>query len=72
MGYVRNAAVAGMFYPATPEEMWALVDACWEDAPEWPGLMPRALIAPHAGFIYSGPTAACAYRSIEGASFQRV
>jgi len=62
-GNVRPAAVAGMFYPDDPRELARDVDARLEatgDEPQAPGF-PKALIVPHAGYIYSGPVAASAY-----------
>ena len=70
-GGVRPAAVAGMFYPADPGELRDMVAACVEappDRPEGPAppaaTVPKAVIAPHAGYRYSGPTAGSAYRSL--------
>jgi hypothetical protein len=61
---VRPSAVAGMFYPREAGALGAEVDrflaAAWRarpaDAP-----MPKALVAPHAGYVYSGAIAASAY-----------
>ena len=58
---LRPPAVAGSFYPADPAELAAQVDAMLEAAPAGQGRRPKALIVPHAGYIYSGPTAAAAY-----------
>lgn len=61
----RPAVVAGLFYPDAPGELAATVDALLRDAqPARPGPCPVALIAPHAGFAYSGPVAASAYRRV--------
>jgi MEMO1 family protein len=57
---IRPAAVAGMFYPGDPAELAHDVRAMLADA-EARALLPKALIAPHAGYIYSGPVAASAY-----------
>lgn len=64
MPSVRPAAVAGTFYPADPGELRALVERLLEEAEERPSLPGRlaALIVPHAGYDYSGPIAATAYR----------
>ena len=59
-GNVRPAAVAGLFYPADPLELKAMVEPMLEEvrpADE----APKAIIAPHAGYIYSGAIAARAY-----------
>jgi AmmeMemoRadiSam system protein B/AmmeMemoRadiSam system protein A len=60
---VRGAAVAGMFYPDDPRELADEVAAHLDrtgEQPQAPGF-PKALIVPHAGYIYSGPVAASAY-----------
>jgi len=60
---VRAPAVAGMFYPGDArelgEEVAAHLDGT-EEAPQAPGF-PKAVIVPHAGYVYSGPVAASAY-----------
>lgn len=62
MTNIRKAMVAGMFYPAEAEELRRLVlsflEAAWNhDAEE----TPKAIVAPHAGYLYSGPIAGNAY-----------
>lgn len=57
---IRRPAVAGMFYPADPGELRSMI-AGWLDEVKTRGPVPKALIAPHAGYIYSGPIAASAY-----------
>ncbi len=61
---VRPAAVAGLFYPEGPEDLRAAVKTCL-GGPRASSRMPKALIAPHAGYIYSGPIAGKAYASLE-------
>lgn len=61
----RPAAVAGLFYPGEPETLRATVLRMLEEAEPAAVPAPRALIAPHAGYVYSGPTAALAYRLLE-------
>lgn len=60
---VRPPAVAGTFYPGDPQALTAAVtDALREAAATSPaGPLPPAIIAPHAGYVYSGPVAASAY-----------
>ncbi len=60
----RIPAVAGLFYPASPGELERDVAAYLARA-EPEGDAPKALIVPHAGFVYSGPVAAWGYRSLE-------
>lgn len=60
---VRPPAVAGMFYPADPPELTrALSDSFADAVPPPDGApVPKALIVPHAGYVYSGAVAAGAY-----------
>lgn len=58
---IRQPAVAGAFYPDSPSTLNHVVQELLCDA-EPRDLSPKALIVPHAGFIYSGPIAASAYR----------
>jgi hypothetical protein len=61
---IRPPAVAGMFYPATADRLSEEVAQLLGQAHD-AGLPPvRALIAPHAGYRYSGPIAASAYRQL--------
>jgi AmmeMemoRadiSam system protein B len=64
MQAARQPAVAGYFYPSEARELGATIDrllaeAIGAGAPGAPP--PKAIIAPHAGYIYSGPVAARAY-----------
>lgn len=58
---VRPAAVAGLFYDAEPALLRKHVDRLLAGAPDAMAPLPRALIVPHAGYLYSGETAAAAY-----------
>ncbi len=62
----RPAAVAGLFYPGNREELaievGSLLNATHPDIPS--PVLPKALIAPHAGYIYSGAVAASAYATL--------
>lgn len=60
----RPPAVAGMFYPAAAATLQATVDALLAAAPATAMTQPKAIIAPHAGYIYSGPTAARIYAAL--------
>jgi AmmeMemoRadiSam system protein B len=63
MSSIRPAAVSGSFYPGEPSALAAEVAAYLAEAPvpRTPGRAPKAIIAPHAGYIYSGPIAASIY-----------
>ena len=64
---VRAPAVAGLFYPAEPARLRADVEAMLAAArrADDGGTAPAALIVPHAGYVYSGPTAALAWARAE-------
>jgi AmmeMemoRadiSam system protein B len=61
MTTVRNPAVAGQFYPADAAGLSAAVMTLLGETAGQEGAAPKALIVPHAGYIYSGPVAASAY-----------
>jgi AmmeMemoRadiSam system protein B len=60
--------VAGFFYPEDSAELESAVAAYLAAVPAAPesAKVPKALIVPHAGFVYSGPVAASAYARIAG------
>lgn len=60
MPKIRPAAVAGSFYPAEPQVLTAMLENYLQHA-EPCANAPKAIIAPHAGYIYSGAIAASAY-----------
>lgn len=61
---VRPAAFAGQFYPATKDELTAQVKDFLNQADVQTDSFPQVILVPHAGYIYSGPTAAFAYKVI--------
>lgn len=69
----RRAVVAGRFYPDVPESLTAAVDEYLDTADVEPA--PNhvaAIVAPHAGYPFSGPTAGCAYARVRGMKPRRV
>ncbi len=62
MTAIRSSAIAGSFYPADPAALQHQVEG-FLSAARAPASaeVPKAIIAPHAGYIYSGPIAASAY-----------
>ncbi len=60
---IRQPAVADMFYPAEPAALRTMVQGYLREATP-PTTIPKAIIAPHAGYIYSGAVAATAYASL--------
>lgn len=72
---IRAPAVAGSFYPGSRAELSALVDDLLRNAaPGKAPQAPKAIVAPHAGYMYSGPIAASAFKLFEpiSRSIQRV
>ena len=69
MNAIRHPAVAGSFYPAEPDalerQLASFLSEAGNAAPSvaWP----KAIIGPHAGYIYSGPVAARAYARLAAA-----
>lgn len=62
MSAIRPAAVAGLFYPDHPAELRrTLTDLLAHAQPGAAAIAPKALIVPHAGYVYSGAVAASAY-----------
>jgi len=70
---VQEPAVAGRFYPAQPEELKTMVRSFLDAAgkPKVQGEI-YGLVAPHAGYIYSGPAAGHAYKEVEGKAYEVV
>jgi len=69
---VRPAAVAGMFYPSGEDQLHQMLDQMLENAQhnvepnaQKYAAAPKAIIAPHAGYIYSGQTAADVYARLQ-------
>ncbi len=72
-GNIRKAAVAGAFYPDNPSDLTKMLAEFFSDAKkETFSGRPIALIAPHAGYIYSGRTAARAYKQLLGENYETV
>lgn len=61
---VREAAVPGFFYPAEKAELAEMVDSFLADVKAEPLENVRGLISPHAGYRFSGQTAAYAYKQL--------
>jgi len=67
---IREPVVAGQFYPGVKEDVQKMIKYCYEHkyGPGTQLIKPRkkvfGIICPHAGYIYSGPTACHSYKSI--------
>ena len=64
MSDIKQPAVAGIFYPADAELLRSEVNTLLDQARPGIDALPKALIAPHAGYIYSGPVAGSAYAGL--------
>lgn len=73
-GGVREPAVAGSFYPADPVELSSLIKGLYRGRGGIPVRNENitGILAPHAGYVYSGKTAGLAYREIVGSSYDLV
>ena len=64
MTRVRPAAVAGLFYPRDPDRLAAAVAEALDVPVRADEPAPKAVVVPHAGYVYSGPTAGVAYARV--------
>lgn len=71
-GSVRQAAVAGQFYPGDARHLAGAITAYLDDAVAPLGQRPLILIAPHAGYIYSGQIAADAYKQVSPHDYELI
>jgi AmmeMemoRadiSam system protein B/AmmeMemoRadiSam system protein A len=73
----RPPAAAGSFYPAEPAQLRAMVTGflahARQDSAQAPGdQRVVGILVPHAGYVFSGPTAAAAFKMLEGRQYDRV
>ena len=68
MTQIRQPAVSGLFYPSNPALLQAQIGKFLDNQRISGGIAPKAVIVPHAGYIYSGSTAASAFRAIRPAA----
>jgi len=70
---IRQCAVAGMFYPSDPVELQELVSSLLASVQKRKvqGKI-RGVVSPHAGYVYSGSTAASGFALLAGASYKTV
>jgi AmmeMemoRadiSam system protein B len=72
-GPVRPPAVAGQFYPGTKDQLQQAVNEYLAPVPPAKPLGPiLAVIAPHAGYVYSAPVAAYSFKLLQGQSYDIV
>lgn len=70
---IRPSPIAGTWYSSNPAQLQTTVDRYIDNAiiPDLPGEI-LAVIAPHAGYRYSGPVAGHAYKAVKGHSYDTV
>lgn len=66
MHSVRQPAVAGLFYPEKPAALQRVIERLLQQTSLAAASPPKALIVPHAGYLYSGSTAARAFATLQG------
>jgi AmmeMemoRadiSam system protein B/AmmeMemoRadiSam system protein A len=71
-GSVREPAVAGQFYPDDARALGAILDAVIKDATPAGRDRPVAIVAPHAGYVYSAQVAADAWSQAAGRSYETI
>lgn len=65
MRRVLQPALAGTWYPESPNALRKSIERYLAEARLSPGPPPKAIVAPHAGYIYSGPVAGSAYAAVQ-------
>ncbi len=70
----RKMSVNGSFYPSSCDQIEYLISEFDSLQKEFPKISfnPKAIVSPHAGYVYSGFTANCAYKLIDKNHFKRV
>ncbi len=70
---IRRPAVSGMFYPKSPSELASTIAGYFSEVEKKAvDGRPQVLVVPHAGYTYSGKTAAYAYKLLEGEQYDTV
>ena len=69
---IRKPAVAGSFYPEDPKELRKMIEGFMAMAKEisLDGKL-KAIVVPHAGYVYSGPVAAYGYKALSKCKFEK-
>jgi hypothetical protein len=74
MDDIRRAVYAGSFYPGDEEDLFRMMEDLFNEAGDGSSTRdrkPKALILPHAGYIYSGAVAARGYREVMGRKYSK-
>jgi len=71
--FLRSPQFAGTFYPNDPQILKVMIEEFLRQVTrEKLKVKPKALIVPHAGYLYSGQVAAAAFKAAEKQSYQQV
>ena len=71
-GSIRESTAAGSFYPGNPDELYSQINKFLDNAGSSDIENIKAIVCPHAGYIYSGQVAAYSYRQITGKKFDSI
>jgi len=67
------ALMAGSWYPDDPSELRNMIEEFLQHSQcDYQGAKPHAMLAPHAGYIYSGQVAACGYKALRDARYDTI
>jgi len=70
---IRNSQFAGIFYPDNPQTLKEMIEDFLHQATvEKFKVQPKALLVPHAGYIYSGKIAAYGFKTLENKAYEKV
>jgi len=69
---VRKSVIAGSWYPGSKDDLSKMLDGFFGNAEKEDLGEIKAVIAPHAGYIYSGQVAAFSFKQIEGKDYNKV
>ncbi len=69
---IRRSTASGSFYPADPETLRKQIDGFMESAEPLDLHNIKAIISPHAGYIYSGEIAGYSFKQVEGAKYDSI
>ena len=72
---IRKAVYAGSFYPGDEEDLFRMMESLFNEAGDGTSTRdhkPKALILPHAGYMYSGAVAARGYREVMGRKYSKI
>jgi len=69
---IRRSIASGSFYPADPETLRKQIDGFMESAEPLELYNIKAIISPHAGYIYSGKIAGYSFKQVEGAKYDSI